>query len=71
MPEPKHVVAIGSCALSGAPFKDCYNVHGGIDSVLPVDAYVAGCPPKPEAIIDGVAKLIEKMKKGETNGNGE
>jgi NADH-quinone oxidoreductase B subunit len=71
MPDPKLVVAIGSCALSGAPFKDCYCVHGGIDSVLPVDAYVAGCPPKPEAIIDGIAKLIERIKKGETNGNGK
>jgi NADH-quinone oxidoreductase B subunit len=71
MPEPKHVVAIGSCALSGAPFKDCYAVHGGIDSVLPVDAYVPGCPPKPEAIIAGIAKLIEKIKKGETHGSGE
>ena len=71
MPEPKFVVAIGACALSGAPFKDCYNVHGGIDTVLPVDAYIPGCPPKPEAIIDGIAKLIEKIKKGEDVGKGK
>jgi NADH-quinone oxidoreductase B subunit len=70
MPEPKHVVAIGACALSGAPFKDCYNVHGGVDTLLHVDAYVPGCPPKPEAIIDGIAKLIEKIKKGEEDGKG-
>jgi len=62
MPEPKHVIAIGTCAISGAPFKDCYNVYGGIDTVLPVDAYVPGCPPKPEAIIHGIAKLIQKIK---------
>ncbi len=60
VPEPKHVVAIGACALSGAPFKDCYNVHGGIDTIVPVSAYVPGCPPKPEAIIDGIAKLLGK-----------
>ena len=63
MPEPKQVVALGTCAISGAPFKDCYNVHGGIDTLLHVDAYVPGCPPKPEAIIDGIAKLIKKKKK--------
>jgi NADH-quinone oxidoreductase B subunit len=62
MPEPKRVVAIGTCAISGAPFKDCYNVHGGIDSLLKVDAYIPGCPPKPEAIIDGIAKLLGKKK---------
>jgi NADH-quinone oxidoreductase B subunit len=68
MPEPKHVMAIGTCAISGAPFKDCYNVYGGIDTVLPVDAYIPGCPPKPEAIIDGIAKLIQKMKESERRG---
>ena len=68
MPEPKKVVAIGSCAESGAPFKDCYNVHGGIDVLLPVDAYIPGCPPKPEAIIDGIAKLISKKTEGDGTG---
>ncbi len=68
MPEPKKIVALGSCAESGAPFKDCYNVHGGIDVLIPVAAYVPGCPPKPEAIIDGIAKLISKKDEGEANG---
>ena len=71
MPQPKHVIAIGTCAISGAPFKDCYNVYGGIDAVLPVDAYVPGCPPKPEAIIDGIAKLIQKIKGSKGHGKGK
>jgi NADH-quinone oxidoreductase B subunit len=71
MPEPKHVMTIGTCAISGAPFKDCYNVYGGIDTVLPVDAYVPGCPPKPEAIIDGIAKLIQKIKESKGHGKGK
>jgi len=70
MPEPKNVIAIGTCAISGAPFKECYNVRGGIDTVLPVDAFVPGCPPKPEAIIDGIAKLIQKIK-DEEHGKGK
>ena len=62
MPEPKSVIALGTCAISGAPFIDCYNVYGGVDHVVPVNAYVPGCPPKPEAIIDGVIKLIPKLR---------
>lgn len=54
MPEPKVVVAIGICACSGGIFKDCYNVLGGVDQVIPVDAYVPGCAARPEAIIDAV-----------------
>ena len=65
MPNPKYVIAIGSCACSGAPFRDCYNVHSGVDAVIPVDLYVPGCPPKPEAIIDGIAKLLEKIEEEE------
>jgi NADH-quinone oxidoreductase B subunit len=61
IPEPKLVVAIGTCAISGAPFMGCYNVYGGIDTVIPVDVYVPGCPPKPEAIINGIVKLIPKL----------
>lgn len=60
MPSPKCVVAIGSCAVSGAPFIGSYNIYGGIDKVVPVDVYVSGCPPKPEAIIHGLLKIIEK-----------
>jgi NADH-quinone oxidoreductase B subunit len=58
IPEPKSVIAIGSCAISGAPFSNGYNVHGGVDTIIPVDVYVPGCPPKPEAIINGIVKLI-------------
>ncbi|GAG24462.1 unnamed protein product [marine sediment metagenome] len=52
-------MAIGSCACSGGVFRGCYNVLGGIDQVIPVDMYVPGCPTKPEAIIDGLVKLLE------------
>jgi len=62
MPEPKYVIAIGSCAISGAPFHGSYSHHGGVRNVLPVDVYVSGCPPRPEAIIDGLLRVIEKMR---------
>jgi NADH-quinone oxidoreductase B subunit len=62
MPEPKFVVAVGSCALSGGVFDGLYNVEGGIDQLLPVDAYVPGCPPRPEAIIDGIVKLLGSLQ---------
>jgi len=62
MPEPKFVVAIGACACSGGVFKGCYGVKGGIDSVLPVSAYIPGCPVSPAALIDGVAKLLGSLK---------
>lgn len=62
MPEPKFVIAVGSCALSGGVFDGLYNVAGGIDQVLPVAAYVPGCPPRPEAIIDGVVKLLSSLQ---------
>ena len=58
MPEPKFVVAVGSCAITGGVFQDCYNVFEGVDKVIPVEAYIPGCPPKPEAILDGVVKLL-------------
>ncbi len=61
MPEPRFVVAIGSCALSGGVFQGCYNVMGGIDRVIPVNAFIPGCPPRPEAIIDGVIKLLSSL----------
>jgi NADH-quinone oxidoreductase B subunit len=62
MPEPKFVVAVGSCALSGGVFQGCYNIMGGIDKVIPVNAYIPGCPPRPEAIIKGVIALLESLK---------
>lgn len=64
MPDPKFVVAVGSCALTGGAFQGCYNVMGGIDQVIPVDAYIPGCPPRPEAIIDGLVKLLDSLKAG-------
>lgn len=65
MPGPKFVVACGSCAISGGVFSKCYNISGGIDKILPVAAYIPGCPPRPDAIIQGVYALIEKLKQEE------
>ncbi len=62
MPEPRFVVAVGSCALSGGAFQGGYNIMGGVDQVIPVDAYIPGCPPRPEAIIDGVVKLLQSLQ---------
>ncbi len=62
MAEPKFVVAVGTCACSGGVFKGCYNVKGGIDTVLPVSAYIPGCPARPEAIIDGIVKLLASLQ---------
>lgn len=70
MPEPKLVLAVGSCACTGGVFKGCYNVMGGIDSVIPVSAYIPGCPASPKAIIDGMVKLLGGPDKQET-GAGE
>ncbi len=61
MPNPKVVVAIGACGLTGGVFREAYNVVGGIDKVIPVDVYVPGCPGKPEAIIDGVVEALGKL----------
>jgi NADH-quinone oxidoreductase B subunit len=58
MPAPKFVVAVGSCAISGGVFQNCYNSMDGIDKFIPVDAFILGCPPRPEAILDGVVKLL-------------
>jgi ech hydrogenase subunit C len=63
MAEPKFVVAVGTCACSGGVFQGCYCVEGGIDSVIPVSAYIPGCAARPEAIIDGVVKLVTSLKK--------
>ena len=67
MPDPKVVVAVGICACSGGVFRDCYNILGGVDTVIPVDVYVPGCAARPESIIDGVVKglavLEEKTNK--------
>ena len=63
MPDPKVVVAIGICATSGNFFRECYNVQGGVDKVLPVDVYVPGCAARPEAIIDGVVLGLGVLEK--------
>lgn len=62
MPEPKFVVAVGACAVGGGVCNGCYNVVGGIDDIIPVNAYIPGCPPRPEAIINGVAALLGSLK---------
>jgi NADH-quinone oxidoreductase B subunit len=61
MVEPKFVLAIGVCACSGGVYWKCYNVKGGVDSVIPVDVYVGGCPPRPSEIIDGMVQILGKM----------
>jgi NADH-quinone oxidoreductase subunit B len=63
MPEPKYVVAMGACASGGGPFKEGYNVVAGVDKFLPVDVYIPGCPPTPQALIAGMIKLQEKIDK--------
>jgi NADH-quinone oxidoreductase subunit B len=61
MPEPKYVMAMGACASGGGPFKEGYNVVSGIDKHLPVDVYVPGCPPTPQALLHGLMKVQEKI----------
>ncbi len=66
MPEPKFVVSMGSCTISGGPFQEGYNVVKGVEEIIPVDIHVPGCPPRPEALVYGVLKLQEQIRHGES-----
>jgi len=63
MPEPKYVVAMGACASGGGPFKEGYNVVSGVDKFIPVDVYIPGCPPTPQALLNGLITLQKKIDK--------
>jgi NADH-quinone oxidoreductase subunit B len=62
MPEPKYVLAMGACASGGGPFKEGYNVVSGVDKFIPVDVYIPGCPPTPQALLNGLMKIQEKIR---------
>lgn len=62
MADPKYVIAVGGCAISGDPFKKSYHVLNGVDKILPVDVYIPGCPPRPEALLYGMIQLQRKVK---------
>lgn len=68
IPQPKAVVAVGACAATGGIFSECYNVLQGVESVIPVDIFVPGCSPKPEAVIDGIIQAMEKINAGKKHG---
>jgi NADH-quinone oxidoreductase B subunit len=66
MPDPKFVMVVGSCGLTGGVFHGSYNIAGSVDEIIPVDAFIPGCPPRPDAIIYGIMTLLNSLKKAKS-----